>query len=520
MTDPSQASPPPPEPVPLTLAELARGIAHATVHGDASTVVRGLFQDSRRVTPGAIFAVRSGQKAQGEAFLDEAFTRGAVAVLSADATLVERTVLPVIVVPDIALAIAQASLHAYGNPERALTIIGITGTNGKTTTSRLVTSMLQGLGLRAAVLGTLGAQFGSVSLPGVRTTPEADDLARTMATLVSLGATHLTMEVSSHALTLGRVLGLPFRVTAFLNLTHDHLDFHGDLEAYGAAKRKLFTDWPEARAVINVDDAFGAKLAEAGEPLTVSPTGARGATLRAFASDLTAHGVSALFESARGRAKIKSSLVGAHNLENLGVALGIGLALDLDIDQIALALGAAGAVPGRLERCSDPDDARLVVVDYAHTPDALGRVLDALRPLTTGTLWCVFGCGGDRDAAKRPVMGEVAARKADQIVVTNDNPRSEAPALIAEAITPGVVAGGKVPVVLLDRREAIRHAIGHANAGDTVLIAGKGHEPYQIVGETTFAFDDRDEARDAIVAFPTSPHARPLGQDAVAETAH
>jgi len=490
----------PPAPVELTLDALAEAVPGATVFGDGATTVRGLFQDSRQITPGAIFAVRTGQRATGEAFVDEAFSRGAAALLTSDETLVERTVLPVMVVRDLALGIAQASLRAYGNPEQALTIIGITGTNGKTTTSRLVTSMLSGLGVRAAVLGTLGAQLGAVTLPGTHTTPEADDLARVMATLVALGATHLTMEVSSHALALGRVLGVPFHVVAFLNLTHDHLDFHGDFASYGAAKRKLFTDWPAALAVINVDDPFGATLAEHGTPVTVSPSGQQHATVRAFASDLTAHGVSALFETPLGRLKLRSSLVGAHNLENLSVALGIGSVLHLDTDQMVTSLSAAGAVPGRLERCSGAEDDRLVVVDYAHSPDALGRVLDTLRPLTEGTLWCVFGCGGDRDATKRPVMGEVAAQKADRVIITNDNPRSELPAAIAASIVSGVEAGGKVPLVLLDRREAIAHAIAAARAGDTVLIAGKGHEPYQIIGATTLAFDDRDEARTALAA--------------------
>jgi UDP-N-acetylmuramoyl-L-alanyl-D-glutamate--2,6-diaminopimelate ligase len=503
-----------PEAVPIetSLAELVEFLRPqgAELHGpggaDSGAVrVRGLFQDSRRIVPGAIFAVREGQRTSGRAFLEDALARGAVALLTADASLIEASPVPVITVRDISAAIAFGAMFAYGDPASGLTILGITGTNGKTTTSQLVTSMLTTLGFRAAVIGTLGARLDEASLPSAHTTPEADDLARTFAVLRTLGATHVTMEVSSHALALGRVLAVPFAVTGFLNLTHDHLDFHGDVHAYGHAKHELFRKFPDAMAVINVDDAFGRVIADgrdAAHTLRVSPSGQNAAGLRAFASDFSAAGVSALFETpeSHGRIKIKSPLLGAHNLENLAVALGMGVALHLDGDKMGEALSHAPPVPGRLERCSAPDTFPLVVVDYAHTPDALEGVLAALRPVTDGRLHCVFGCGGDRDAQKRPLMGAVAARGADRLIVTNDNPRSEAPESIAEAIVRGIAEAGKTSEtsVELDRRAAIRLAIRGAAPGDTVLLAGKGHEPYQIIGDVTSAFDDRDEARDAL----------------------
>ena len=488
-----------PAPVDLSLGELCASLRGASVVGDASVRVHGVFQDSRRITRGAVFAVRDGARTRGRDFVEQAVSRGAAALLTADPELAANAPLPVLLVPSMPEGLAKAALAAYGNPETALTIVGITGTNGKTTTTHLVTAMLNGAGKRAAALGTLGTTFEGVTLAGPHTTPEADDLARSMAALVTSGATHLTMEVSSHALVLGRVLGVPFRVTAFLNLTHDHLDFHGTLAAYGDAKRSLFTDWPAARAVVNIDDPFGQSIAdERAFFLSVSPAGAPQAEIRCVSRALSANGLVGRFATPRGLAAISSSLVGSHNLENLAVALGIGIALDLDVDKIAAALSAAPAVPGRLERCSGPEDAVLVVVDYAHTPDALLRALSALRPFTQGALVCVFGCGGDRDASKRPAMGRVAGTAADRVILTDDNPRSERGEDIVAAIVPGVLAAGKTPEICGDRRAAIRRAVGRAEPGDTVLIAGKGHEPYQIIGPETLPFDDRVEARAAL----------------------
>jgi UDP-N-acetylmuramoyl-L-alanyl-D-glutamate--2,6-diaminopimelate ligase len=323
-----------------------------------------------------------------------------------------------------------------------------------------------------------------------------------MATMRARGATHVAMEVSSHALELGRVRAVRFRVAALTNLTQDHLDFHGSMEAYAAAKARLFTELGPGGVVLHVDDAFGRALvprvkaplvrvsARVGGDAEVVPTKVR----------VDAQGIAATVRTPDGEVTLTSRLVGAHNLENLLLALGIAHALELDVARAAEALSGEAGAPGRLERCDVERDDVTALVDYAHTPDALARVLDAVRAVTTGKVWCVFGCGGDRDATKRGPMGEAVARRADVAVVTNDNPRTEDPQGIADAVIAGVRAAGKEPVVELDRRKAIDLAVRSASGGDVVLVAGKGHEDYQVVGTVKHPFDDRIETRRALEA--------------------
>jgi UDP-N-acetylmuramoyl-L-alanyl-D-glutamate--2,6-diaminopimelate ligase len=332
--------------------------------------------------------------------------------------------------------------------------------------------------------------------------------------VLDAGATHLVMEVSSHGLSLHRVDAVRFRVAAFTNLTQDHLDFHGDLESYGDAKARLFLELGPATSVINVDDPFGAQLAGRVRGSIVRCSMREGgiADVRARTWASTRDGIRAELETLAGDAVLESPLVGAHNVENLLVAVGCGLALGYPLEAIVAGLRRAKGAPGRLERVPDPRDVA-VLVDYAHTPDALARALAALRPITPGRLIALFGCGGDRDRQKRPKMGEAAGRGADVCVVTSDNPRTEAPGAIIDEILPGVaaadqpviavtelVSAARGHVVLEDRAEAIRAAIASARPGDTVLIAGKGHEDYQIVGREKRAFDDREHARAAIAA--------------------
>jgi UDP-N-acetylmuramoyl-L-alanyl-D-glutamate--2,6-diaminopimelate ligase len=488
---------------PLRLGELAASLPEARLVGAPDTVVSSVFQDSRRALPGSLFAVRRGERSDGRAFVGAAAERGATALLVDEETAAAGLALPALVVRDVRRALGQAATIVYGRPFDRLAVIGVTGTNGKTTTTQLIASLLAAQGARPAVLGTLGCRFEDLDLGGSHTTPEADEIARIGALLVARGATHLAMEVSSHALALDRVEDVRFAVAAFTNLTHDHLDFHGTMAAYGAAKARLFLDLGPGASVINVDDPFGATLAgqvaaRGGRLWRVARRGSA-AELRARAGvQMGARGLVATIETPAGAVELRSGLVGEHNLENLLVALGVGVALGVPAADGARALGEAPAVPGRLERCSDERDDVLVLVDYAHTPDALARVLGALRPLTERRIWCVFGCGGDRDRQKRAPMGEAAARGADMLVVTNDNPRSESPEAIAEAIGEGVArAGGRCDVVL-DRSAAIAQAVGQAGPGDVVLIAGKGHEPYQITGAVTRPFDDRAEARQAL----------------------
>jgi UDP-N-acetylmuramoyl-L-alanyl-D-glutamate--2,6-diaminopimelate ligase len=491
-----------------TLRELAAGLAHARVQGDASVAVRGVRQDSRRVEPGELFAVRAGAKTSGWDHVGEAIRRGAAAVMADTEPAPGALGVPLVFVRDVRSAIGRASAIVYGDPTRKLCTIGITGTNGKTTTSYLVRRALVAAGARPGLIGTIGYEFEDFSTDAPNTTPEADDIARLARSMLDRGATHLVMEVSSHALALARVDAVHFRVAAFTNLTQDHLEFHKTMAAYGEAKARLFVELAPEHSVINVDDAFGRDLARRGQgPLvTVSSIPGTDADVVPERALFDARGIASTVKTPLGAVEIESKLVGGHNLSNMLLALGIASALGLDVARAAASF-ADVAVPGRLERCDAPGDDLVVVVDYAHTPDALDRALATLASLrqrnAKGRLICVFGCGGDRDPTKRAPMGRVASKWADIVVVTSDNPRSEDPAAIVEAIQPGL-EGARAVVVELDRGRAIAGAIAGARAGDVVLVAGKGHETYQIVGSVTRHFDDREEARAALARRRTS----------------
>ena len=490
----------------LALDELARELPmDADVVGDPGVRVRGVRHDSRAVEPGDLFVARRGEKVDGARFVRDAVEKGATAVMAARGALdAQASDVPVLFVDDPAAALGFAASAVYGHPSFSLEVVGITGTNGKTTTAHLARAAVDGaLGATlCGVLGTVGQRFGEWSAPAEHTTPEADDLARTMAEMRALGATHVAMEVSSHALALGRLRGVHVRVAALTNLTQDHLDFHGSMQAYAETKARLFTEVGPGAAVLNVDDAFGRDLAlrvkaplvrvsartDAGASADIAPREVR----------LDAAGTRATVRTPAGDVSLASRLLGAHNLENLLLALGIAHALDLDLGRAADALSREPGAPGRLERCDGEADDLTVLVDYAHTPDALARVLDAVRSVAAGRVWCVFGCGGDRDATKRAPMGEAVARRADVSIVTSDNPRTEDPEAIAAQVVLGARAAGVEPIVELDRREAIALAVRSASRGDAVLIAGKGHEDYQVLGMVKYPFDDRIEARRAL----------------------
>lgn len=492
----------------LTLAELVRELSAlgATVSSGSATRVIGVRQDSREVEAGELFVARPGASADGARFAKDAVRRGAVAVLAEHGADLSELSVPVVRVRDVVSALALAAEAVYGFPSRKLALVGITGTNGKTTTACLVRQALVALGKRAALLGTLGFAFADEASEGTHTTPGADDISRRLAEVAARGGSHFVMEVSSHALELGRVAALSFEVAAFTNLTQDHLDFHGSMAAYGSAKARLFEQLSPRASVLNLDDAFGRELAgrARGRVLSVSRSGK--ASVAVTSAKLDLEGISAELTIDGQPQRLRSRLVGAHNLENLLVALGILLALGFEPERALLSLESAAGAPGRLERCDEPADQRLVVVDYAHTPDALERVLDVLRPLTPGKLWCVFGCGGDRDPGKRPLMGAAVAARADRAVVTNDNPRTEKPEAIAAAIEPPLAASGVPYWVELDRSAAIARALGESAPGDTVLIAGKGHENYQIFGHEKRPFDDRIEARTALRSLREGKH--------------
>jgi len=490
-----------------SLAELSAA-GFGRVVGDSAVRPTSVQHDSRRVAPGDLFVAVVGERVDGTRFVDDAVRGGAVAIMS------EReldTVVPQLVVDDARRALAPVAERVFGDPTSELALVGITGTNGKTTCAWLIEEVIARAGGKPALMGTVATRGPGVSRPAAFTTPEGSDLSRFARMVVDAGATHLVMEVSSHGLALHRVDGARFRVAAFTNLTQDHLDFHGTFEEYGAAKARFFTDLAPKRSVVNVDDEFGARLASRLDgPITCSANGNADAQVAVVEHEMGRDGIRADVRTPLGEVAIESPLIGAHNLENLIVTLGVAIALELDVAAVVAALRTAVGAPGRLERVADPRDVA-VLVDYAHTPDALTNALAALRPITPGRLVVVFGCGGDRDRDKRPRMGRAAATGADLAVVTSDNPRTEDPQAIVDEILPGVseVHGASLDVASLpdaargfvaitDRARAIETAVGACRAGDTLLIAGKGHEDYQIIGTEKRHFDDREEALRAI----------------------
>lgn len=455
-------------------------------------ILRGatsLVIDSREAVPGSVFVALRGQQTDGHRFISQAVERGAkVVVMERPVTLPEGV--RGVVVSDSARALSKLAAAFYGEPAQALAMIGVTGTNGKTTTTHMIAAILRAAGTPCAVIGTLGASFLEEHWPLANTTPLANELHALLATLRDRGARAVAMEVSSHALALKRVEGIPFRAAALTNVTRDHLDFHETFEAYAAAKRTLFEI--AAYAVLNHDDACGAKWAV--ETLTPSTTYSleRDADIVAEAIELRSDG--SAFRVAG--LQFALPLPGRFNVANALAALGVARVCGISDAVCAQALAELEQVPGRMELIAAGGVS--AVVDYAHTPDALRNALRTLRETTAGRLIVVFGAGGDRDRGKRPQMGKIAGEFADAVVVTSDNPRTEDPAEIAAEITAGLQA--RSHEVILDRHDAIFSAIANAQPGDVVLVAGKGHEPYQTVGTQTLPFDDRAVVRDALRA--------------------
>ncbi len=467
--------------------------------GDAEArAISGFAYDSRRVLPGMVFVGITGERFNGSAFAPDALAQGAAAIVS-DQPAPASVSVPWIHVADARLALAHLAAAFHGHPSRALRVVGITGTNGKTTTSYLVRAVLEQAGWPCGLVGTVHYSVGADLFDAPRTTPEALDLQALFRRMADAGARACAMEVSSHALALRRVEATRFAAAVFTNLTQDHLDFHGDMDRYFAAKRLLFDMLPAgAPAVVNIDDARGPALA-AECPTVVSYGLSPLAAVHPGPVEPSLAGLAFDAFTPAGRIAIRSRLAGRFNLYNLLAAIAAGVALGVPADAIAGGLAALRAVPGRLQIVSEPDDDLVVIVDYAHTDDALANVLEAVRPLAAGRVVVVFGCGGDRDRRKRPLMGAVAARLADVVIATSDNPRSEDPEQILDDIERGV-AGAEAPRWMrrADRREAIDGAILGAAPSDVVVVAGKGHERYQIVGDRVLPFDDVDVARAAL----------------------
>ncbi len=454
----------------------------------------GLRLDSRAIEPGEGFVALAGARTHGLLHAAEAVRRGAVVVLSEPfegaAPLLP---VPLLVVPGLRERLPQLAQALYAAPTLGLELVGVTGTNGKTSTVQLSAQALQLLGRVAGSIGTLGAGLHGQLVAHERTTPDVLEVHRLLATLSLAGAQVVAMEVSSHALDQGRVAGLQFDVAVFTNLSRDHLDYHGTMAAYAAAKASLFA-WDSLRAaVINLDDAQGALIA-AGLPERVdligfSALGAGNAVLRAGDVALDAAGLHFHLQYGVESVRIDSPLLGRFNVDNLLAVAGVLLALGVDFARVAALLPRLEPIPGRMNRLGGSAGQPLVVVDYAHTPDGLEQALSSLRQHTAGRLLCVFGCGGDRDRGKRPQMAAIAGRLADQVIVTDDNPRSEDGEAIVADILAGFAPGAAVEVER-DRAAAIRAAIRAAGPADTVLVAGKGHETYQETGERRLPFDD------------------------------
>ena len=485
------------------LDQLLQGLTDTASLGGLA--VSGLTLNSRDARPGVAFVALRGTRHHGIAFAADAVARGAVAVIAESPAPTDAPTLdvPVLWVDDLAMRVGELAARFDGDPSRHLRVIGVTGTNGKTSTVQLVAQALDRLGHRAASIGTLGTGLVGQLREGERTTPDAISVQDTLATFRDAGATHVAMEVSSHALVQGRVNGVAFEVAAFTNLTRDHLDYHGTMEAYGEAKARLFA-WPGLKAaVINIDDAFGAALAQrlpaSLARLRVSAAGQADADVAAEQVVTSGEGLAFLLRTPWGTRPVHSPLLGRFNVANLLTVVACLGALGEPFERIVEALQSLTPVNGRMNRLGDGLRQPLVVVDYAHTPDALEQALTALRAHCSGQLLCVFGCGGERDAGKRPVMGAIAERLADVAIVTDDNPRGED----GDAIVAQIVAGFADPAkarVERDREAAIRLGLSMAHAGDVLLVAGKGHETYQEGAHGKRPFDDMAVARAALEA--------------------
>ena len=481
------------------LARAADGLVLEMTGGDVE--VSGVAYDSRHVGAGDLFFCVPGTRTDGHEFASAAAEAGAVALC------VERptgTGLPEVRVADARAAMAVLSAAFYGNPAEKMTLLGVTGTNGKTTTAYLLESILRADGRTTGLIGTIETRIGDEHRPGVRTTPESLDLHRLFAEMVDAGVDSVAMEVTSHALALGRVEGIRYAAAGFTNLSQDHLDFHADMEDYFEAKRSLFVPERLDRGATNIDDPYGRKLFESVQVPCVSFGRSPEADVRAEDVELRADGSTFDLVAAGRKTRLSVSMAGAFNVYNCLAAAAIALQAGVSIEKIEAGLTSIESVPGRFESISRGQPFA-VIVDYAHTPDSLDNVLRAARRLaqaqgTPGRVLCVFGCGGDRDRGKRPLMGAVAAQLADFTVVTSDNPRSEEPKAIIDEILEGVIAHRPQgpDAVLADRREAIVEALGEARPGDVVVIAGKGHETGQQFAAVTHPFDDRIVAAEVL----------------------
>ena len=490
----------------MKLKELLAKVPNLSVtqtHPALDAEVTGLATNSHACQPGDLFIGMPGTRVDGGDFWESAIASGAIAAIVSTAAAQKKDTKDACIIPaaDMNATCAEIAAAFCDYPAEKMKMVGVTGTNGKTTTTHLIEFLFAQAQLSTALFGTLYARWPGFSQTATFTTPFPVELQQQLAAAVAAGSEYAVMEVSSHALAQKRVLGCVFEVAAFTNLTQDHLDYHRDMDDYFEAKALLFSsDYLQGRAIINLDDPYGQKLIARLAPEKVWSYSTQEATANLWTSELEyeANGVRGMLHTPKGEVSFYLPLVGQYNLSNMLAAVGICLHLGLDLSAIVNKLPEFPGVPGRMERVQvTPEQDISVIVDYAHTPDSLENLLRAARPFIRGRVICVFGCGGDRDRTKRPKMGRIAAELADLAVVTSDNPRTENPDKILEDILAGIPP--KIdPLVIGDRARAIHTAIMEARPGDGVLIAGKGHEDYQILGTEKIHFDDREQAREAL----------------------
>jgi UDP-N-acetylmuramoyl-L-alanyl-D-glutamate--2,6-diaminopimelate ligase len=472
------------------------GIEYA---GSADADLRGITYDSRLVQPGDLFVAIKGAKTDGSQFARQAVSKGAVAIAS-EQRIPHDLKIPYIAVEDARKFLAEISQIVYADPCSKLKLAGITGTKGKTTTSYLINSIYTHANIPACLVGTIGMNIKNRSYPSEHTTPESSDLLKFFHQAIEQGCTHGVLEISSHALALKRVFGAKFTVGVFMNLTHEHLDFHQDMESYFQAKTILFTPENGNRletAVINTDDSFGQRLARMLHFPILAFGFNNSAEVRVLRWESRANDSDLVLGTPIGEISIHSQLIGRPNAYNIMAAVGATIGMGFNREQIQFGIEALAGVPGRMEQVNGGQDFQ-VIVDYAHTPDSLENLMNTLLQLPHRKLITVFGCGGDRDRTKRPIMGEIASRLSNFVIATSDNPRSEDPLAILKEIEPGLTKGQGDFTIEPDRRSAIKAAIAMANKEDIVAIAGKGHEDYQLIGNQILSFDDRKIALDLI----------------------
>ena len=493
----------------MKLSDLIKGIVIKRVTGNMDTDVLSVAYDSRHVTPGTLFVAIRGFKTDGHRYIMDAVSRGASALIiegETNGNVIPSVPIPVLTVSDSREAIARVAINYYGDPSRKLKVIGVTGTNGKTTTTYLIRAILEGAGHRTGLIGTVSYAYGDKTFPSVHTTPEAMEFQGLLREMGDNRCEFVVTEVSSHALALKRVHGTEFSTALFTNLTQDHLDFHADMENYFQAKALLFSGMtPGNRAIINSDDPYGRRLTGMTKGPVYTYGVDRESDIHAKDIRLSMDGLEFNAATPAGRIRIKSGLVGIYNVYNILGAIGAGLSCNIPLEKIAAGIASVSSIPGRFEKI-DSGMGFGVVVDYAHTEDALRLLLKAAAGFVERKIITLFGCGGDRDRGKRPLMGKAAIELSDYVIVTSDNPRTENPQRIMDEIEAGVREAMRAPVrraagykLILDRGTAIEEAVQMAKEGDLVVVAGKGHECYQIIGNKKLHFDDREEIKKAIV---------------------